>query len=97
MRPGSPEARTFTVVALWGQLEAIQQAVSGWTEPEILHWLASKGGLVRRGQVGNSGPEWWGFHSRVAPGLDASFFLHGGRFHLIGDHCVITAGAALQG
>ncbi|WP_159065914.1 hypothetical protein [Deinococcus ficus] len=95
MRPGSPEARTFTVVALRGQLEVIQQAVSGWTE--ILHWLASKGGLVRRGQVGNSGPELWVFHSRVAPGLGASFFLHGGRFHLIGDHCVITAGAALQG
>lgn len=95
MRPGSPEARKFTVVALWGQLEAIQPAVSGWTE--ILHWLASKGGLVRRGQVGNSGPEWWGFHSRVASGLGASFFLHSGRFHLLGHHCVITAGAALQG
>lgn len=83
-------------MALWGQLEAIQQAVTGWTEAEILHWPASKGVLVPAGLSELGGPEVWVFQPQVAPGLDTPFFLHGGRFHLIADHCVITAGAALQ-
>lgn len=47
MKFGSREAQQFTVVSLWGQLEAIQWAVAGWTDEEILSWLATKGNLTR--------------------------------------------------
>jgi hypothetical protein len=80
----------FHIVDLISQREAVRQHTRGWSDGEVVAWLASRGRLYRRNIVGRDhlGRDFYFFESGV--GLEAVFFFYGDQIVFVGDHTTFT-------
>lgn len=81
----------FTLISLGWQLDAVQRFVRGWSDAEILAWLATRGIVELRIPAYDGRPDTYTFSSLVAPGLEVGFFLRDGVICVVGDNTIVTA------
>ena len=77
--------KDFPIVDLYSQREAVRNHVSGWTQSEVLGWLANRGRLSTRQAA--HGPAVFWFESSA--GIESSFFFKDGDLVFLGDHSTL--------